>query len=93
MHSYTRRVKRKKNPHAVALGREGGKKGGKKGGHARWKDVPTEERRELMRKAVQERWARAKAKEQDAERQPKSADAAESGASPSTNGSEDEESD
>jgi hypothetical protein len=32
--------KRKKNPHAVALG----KKGGKKGGKARWEGEPPEER-------------------------------------------------
>jgi hypothetical protein len=37
--------KRKKNPHAVALGRLGGKKGGKKGGKARWEGVPPEERK------------------------------------------------
>jgi hypothetical protein len=46
--------KRKKNPHAVALG----KKGGKKGGKARWEGVPPEERSEILRKAVQARWSR-----------------------------------
>jgi hypothetical protein len=46
--------KRKKNPHAVALGRKGGKKGGK----ARWEGVPPEERSEILRKAVQARWSR-----------------------------------
>jgi hypothetical protein len=50
--------KRKKNPHAVALGRLGGKKGGKKGGKARWEGVPPEERSEILRKAVQARWNR-----------------------------------
>jgi hypothetical protein len=52
---------RKKNPHAVALGRLGGKKGGKKGGKARWKGVPPEERSEILRKAVQARWNRQRA--------------------------------
>ena len=46
--------KRKKNPHAVALG----KKGGKKGGKARWEGVPPEERSAILRKAVQARWNR-----------------------------------
>jgi hypothetical protein len=50
--------KRKKNPHAVALGRLGGKKGGKKGGKARWEGVTPEERSEILRKAVQARWSR-----------------------------------
>jgi hypothetical protein len=49
---------RKKNPHAVALGRLGGKKGGKKGGKARWEGVPPEERSKILRKAVQARWNR-----------------------------------
>ena len=49
---------RKKNPHAVALGRLGGKKGGKKGGKARWEGVPPEERSEILRRAVQARWNR-----------------------------------
>jgi len=47
---------RKKNPHAVALGRKGGKKGGPKGGKARWEGVPPEERREIARRAVLARW-------------------------------------
>ena len=46
--------KKKKNPHAVALG----KKGGKKDGKARWEGVPPEERSEILRKAVQARWSR-----------------------------------
>ena len=45
-----------KNPHAVALGRKGGKKGGK----ARWAGVMPEQRSEVLRKAVQARWAKAK---------------------------------
>jgi hypothetical protein len=49
---------RKKNPHAVALGRKGGLKGGKKGGKARWDGVTPEERSEILRKAVQARWSR-----------------------------------
>jgi hypothetical protein len=50
--------KRKKDPHAVALGRKGGLKGGKKGGKARWEGVPPEERSEILRRAVQARWNR-----------------------------------
>jgi hypothetical protein len=46
----------KKDPHAVALGRKGGRKGGK----ARWKGVPPEERSEILRRAVEARWSRAK---------------------------------
>ena len=48
----------RKNPHAVALGRKGGKRGGK----ARWEGVPSGERSELARKAVQARWKKAKRK-------------------------------
>jgi len=55
---------RRKNPHAVALGRKGGKKGGPKGGKkggpkggkARWEGVPPEERSEIARRAVMARW-------------------------------------
>jgi hypothetical protein len=47
---------KKKNPHAVALGRLGGLKGGK----ARVAKLTPEERRELARKAVRARWAKAK---------------------------------
>ena len=50
---------KKKNPAAVALGRKGGKKGGK----ARAAKMTPEERSESARKAVQARWAKAKAKE------------------------------
>ena len=49
---------RKKDPHAVALGRKGGLKGGKKGGKARWAGVPPEERSAILRRAVQARWQR-----------------------------------
>jgi hypothetical protein len=49
-------AKRKKNPHAVALG----KKGGPKGGKARWAGLSAHEKSELMRRAVQARWAKAK---------------------------------
>jgi hypothetical protein len=54
-------VTRRKNPHAVALGRKGGKKGGPKGGKARWEGVSPEERREIARKAALARWKRKKA--------------------------------
>ena len=46
--------KKKKNLHAVALG----KKGGKKGGKARWEGVPPEERSEYCGVAVLARWSR-----------------------------------
>ncbi len=48
---------KKKNPAAVALGR----KGGKKGGPARAAKLSPEQRSESARKAVQARWAKAKA--------------------------------
>jgi acyl-CoA reductase-like NAD-dependent aldehyde dehydrogenase len=51
-------VARRKNPHAVAMGRKGGPKGGK----ARWRDVPPEERSNILRRAAQARWAKAKRK-------------------------------
>jgi hypothetical protein len=47
---------KKKNPHAVALGRLGGLKGGK----ARTAKLTPQERRELARKAVLARWAKEK---------------------------------
>ena len=50
--------RRRKNPHAVALGRKGGKKGGPKGGKARWEGVSPEQRREIARKAAFARWKR-----------------------------------
>jgi hypothetical protein len=48
--------KKQKNPHAVALGRLGGLKGGK----ARTARLTADQRRELARKAVLARWAKAK---------------------------------
>ncbi len=47
-------MKRKKNPHAVALGR----KGGKKGGHARAANLSPEELSAIGRKAAQARWGK-----------------------------------
>ena len=57
---YTGPVAKRKNPHAVALGRKGGKKGGPKGGRARWAGLSPEERSELMRRAARSRWRKAK---------------------------------
>jgi hypothetical protein len=48
--------KKRKDPHAVALGR----KGGRKGGRARWEGISAEERSRLMREAVKKRWGRRK---------------------------------
>jgi hypothetical protein len=56
--------KKRKNPHAVALGRLGGLKGGK----ARTAGLTSEERTELARKAVLARWAKAKEKAREKER-------------------------
>jgi hypothetical protein len=56
-HVYGDMAKRK-DPHAVAMGR----KGGKKGGVARWRDVSPEERSIILRRAVQARWAKARAR-------------------------------
>jgi len=50
---------KRKNPHAVALGR----KGGKKGGIARAAKLTAKERSEAARKAVMARWAKAKAEQ------------------------------
>jgi hypothetical protein len=50
---------KRKNPHAVALGR----KGGKKGGLARAAALSPEQRSDIARKAVQARWKKAKSKE------------------------------
>jgi hypothetical protein len=61
-------TRKKKNPAAVALGR----KGGKKGGPARAAKLSPERRSESARKAVQARWARAKASAAD----PKTSDSA-----------------
>jgi hypothetical protein len=49
---------KKKNPNAVALGKLGGSKGGK----VRAANLTPERRREIARKAVQARWAKAKGK-------------------------------
>ena len=51
---------KKKNPHAVALGRLGGLKGGK----ARVSKLTAQERRELARKAGLARWAKHKKDQQ-----------------------------
>ena len=51
---------KKKNPHAVALGKMGGAKGGK----VRAAKLSPERRQEIARKAVLSRWAKHKNKEQ-----------------------------
>jgi hypothetical protein len=51
---------KRKNPHAVALGRKGGKKGGPKGGKARMASLTETQRRELARKAARARWGKKK---------------------------------
>jgi hypothetical protein len=43
-----------------AMGKKGGKAGGKKGGKARMAALTPEERKQLARKAVRTRWAKAK---------------------------------
>jgi hypothetical protein len=50
---------KRKNPHAVALGKMGGSKGGK----LRAAKLTAEQRREIARKAVLARWAKAKNKD------------------------------
>ena len=50
------RMPKKKNPHAVALGKRGGSKGGK----LRAEKLSPERRREIARKAVLARWAKHK---------------------------------
>jgi hypothetical protein len=52
--------KRDKNPHAVALGRIGGK--------ARLQKLTPEKRREIARKAINTRWARARKHGDDTEK-------------------------
>jgi len=52
------REERKKDPHAVALGRRGGKKGGR----ARAARLSADERRDSARKAALTRWARIREK-------------------------------
>jgi hypothetical protein len=49
---------KKKNPHAVALGRAGGRKSAK----ARMEKLTPEQRKAIARKAIQARWAKAKEK-------------------------------
>jgi hypothetical protein len=51
---------KKKNPHAVALGKIGGAKGGK----VRAAKLSPERRSEIARKAVLARWAKRKNQEQ-----------------------------
>ena len=53
-------MRKKKNPNAVALGKLGGSKGGK----IRAARLTPERRREIARKAVLARWAKAKQKDQ-----------------------------
>jgi hypothetical protein len=52
---------KKKNPHAVALGKLGGSKGGK----IRAARLSPEQRTEIARKAVLARWAKHKKKSAD----------------------------
>jgi hypothetical protein len=49
-------VKKKKNPHAVALS----KLGARKGGQARAAALSPEERREIAQRAAQARWEKKK---------------------------------
>jgi len=51
---------RKKNPHAVALGKLGGRAGAGKGAAARFAKMTDEERTALARKAASTRWAKVK---------------------------------
>jgi hypothetical protein len=53
-------MRKKKNPNAVALGKLGGSKGGK----IRAARLSPEQRRDIARKAVLARWAKAKKKSQ-----------------------------
>jgi len=55
---------KKKNPHAVALGRAGGRKSGK----ARMEKLTPEQRQEIARKAVHARWAKVKKQKSARER-------------------------
>jgi hypothetical protein len=58
---------KKKNPNAVALGKLGGSKGGK----IRAAKLTPEERREIARKAVLVRWAKARERARQRDRQNK----------------------
>lgn len=51
---------KRKNPHAVALGRKGGKKGGPIGGKSRMASLTPKQRSALARKAAKARWKKAK---------------------------------
>lgn len=53
---YLWHMAKRKNPHAVALGRRGGRKGGK----ARWEGVSSEERSKILRRAALARWRKKK---------------------------------
>jgi hypothetical protein len=44
------------------MGKKGGKAGGKKGGKARMASLTSDERKQLARKAVRIRWAKARKK-------------------------------
>jgi hypothetical protein len=55
---------KKKNPHAVALGRVGGRKSGK----ARMEKLTAEQRQEIARHAVQVRWAKQRKQKSARER-------------------------
>lgn len=55
-----RMANKKKNPHAVALGKRGGSKGGK----LRAEKLSPERRSEIARKAVLARWAKRKKDQQ-----------------------------
>jgi hypothetical protein len=56
-------MSKKKNPNAVALGKLGGSKGGK----IRAARLTPERRREIARKAVLARWAKAREKAREKE--------------------------
>jgi hypothetical protein len=56
-------MSKKKNPNAVALGKLGGSKGGK----IRAARLSPERRRDIARRAVLARWAKAKKKNQSPE--------------------------
>jgi hypothetical protein len=58
---------KKKNPNAVALGKLGGSKGGK----IRAAKLTPEERSEIARKAVLARWAKARERARQRDRQDK----------------------
>ena len=51
---------KRKNPHAVALGRKGGKAADGAGGRKTAQNMTPEERTARARKAVQARWKKAK---------------------------------